>query len=189
MLHNLYRKTMDYAIVQILSDIGDYDEIKLKNIVKSYSSNLSINRLEENYGNYPLYGADGIIKYINFYEMKNPYISIIKDGAGVGRLNLCEELSSPLGTLQCLIPDENMDINYLYFYLKTLNFKKYIVGSTIPHIYFKDYSNEKIKVPSLKNQQKLGNYFMLLKKRNELIKNEIKIFCNFKQGLLQKMFV
>ncbi len=120
--------------------------------------------------------------------MKSPYISIIKDGAGVGRLNLCNEFSSALGTLQCLIPNEDININFLYFYLKTLNFNKYIVGSTIPHIYFKDYSKERIKVPSLRRQQDIGNYFSLCEKKNNLIKEEIEVLNKFKQGLLQKMF-
>ena len=156
--------------------------------MKSYSSNLSINKLEENIGEYPLYGAEGIIKYVDFYEMKSPYISIIKDGAGVGRLNLCNEFSSALGTLQCLIPKQDININFLYFYLKTLNFYKYIVGSTIPHIYFKDYSKERIKVTSLRRQQDIGNYFSLCEKKNNMIKEEIEILNKFKQGLLQKMF-
>lgn len=121
--------------------------------------------------------------------MEAPYISIIKDGAGVGRLNLCEEFSSPLGTLQSLVPKENIDINFLLFYLKTINFRKYIVGSTIPHIYFKDYSKEKIKLPSLKDQKTMGNYFSLSEKRNNMIQDEINYFNSFKKGLLQKMFV
>lgn len=185
----LYQKNIDFNINKIFSNINDFNEVRLKNIVKSYSSNLSINKLEENQGDYPLYGAEGIVKYVDFYEIETPYISIIKDGAGVGRLNLCEKLSSPLGTLQCLIPNDDIDINFLYFYLKTINFRKYIVGSTIPHIYYKDYSNEKINVPSLKNQQNIGNYFILLDKRNELIKREIKLLNKFKKGLLQKMFI
>ena len=184
----LCRKTIDSNLRKIYSDLEEYDEIKLKDIVKSYASNLSINKLEENIGEYPLYGAEGIIKYVDFYEMKSPYISIIKDGAGVGRLNLCNEFSSALGTLQCLIPKQDININFLYFYLKTLNFYKYIVGSTIPHIYFKDYSKERIKVPSLRRQQDIGNYFSLCEKKNNLIKEEIEVLNKFKQGLLQKMF-
>ena len=184
----LCRKTIDSNLRKIYSDLEEYDEIKLKDIVKSYASNLSINKLEKNIGEYPLYGAEGIIKYVDFYEMKSPYISIIKDGAGVGRLNLCNEFSSALGTLQCLIPNEDININFLYFYLKTLNFNKYIVGSTIPHIYFKDYSKERIKVPSLRRQQDIGNYFSLCEKKNNLIKEEIEVLNKFKQGLLQKMF-
>ena len=184
----LCRKTIDSNLRKIYSDLEEYDEIKLKDIVKSYASNLSINKLEKNIGEYPLYGAEGIIKYVDFYEMKSPYISIIKDGAGVGRLNLCNEFSSALGTLQCLSPNEDININFLYFYLKTLNFNKYIVGSTIPHIYFKDYSKERIKVPSLRRQQDIGNYFSLCEKKNNLIKEEIEVLNKFKQGLLQKMF-
>ena len=184
----LYQKTINFNIPKIYSEINDFEEMKLRNIVNSYTSNLSINKLEENHGNYPLYGAEGIIKHIDFYELKDPYISIIKDGAGVGRLNLCNEFSSALGTLQCLIPKDNIDINFLYFYLKTLNFYKYIVGSTIPHIYFKDYSKERIKVPSLRRQQDIGNYFSLCEKKNNLIKEEIEVLNKFKQGLLQKMF-
>ena len=110
----LCRKTIDSNLRKIYSDLEEYDEIKLKDIVKSYASNLSINKLEENIGEYPLYGAEGIIKYVDFYEMKSPYISIIKDGAGVGRLNLCNEFSSALGTLQCLIPKQDININVLY---------------------------------------------------------------------------
>lgn len=185
----LYQKTVNFNIPKIYSEINDFEEKKLKNIVNPYTSNLSINKLEENLGNFPLYGAEGIIKLVDFYELENPYISIIKDGAGVGRLNLCKGFSSALGTLQCLIPKEDIDINFLYFYLKTLNIRKYIVGSTIPHIYFKDYSNERIKVPSLKDQQIIGNYFALTQKRNDIIKNNIKNFNTFKQGLLQQMFI
>lgn len=184
-----YQKTINFNIHKIYSEINDFEEMKLRNIVNSYTSNLSINKLEKDPGNYPLYGAEGIIKHVDFYELENPYISIIKDGAGVGRLNLCNEFSSALGTLQCLIPKENIDINFLYFYLKTLNFRKYVVGSTIPHIYFKDYSNERIKVPSLKDQENIGKYFALSEKRNIFIKNQIKILNTFKRGLLQKMFV
>ena len=150
---------------------------------------MSINKLEENNGKYFLYGAEGIIKQIDFFEMEKPYITIIKDGAGVGRLNLCEEFSSALGTLQCLIPKENIDINFLYFYLKTINFNKYIVGSTIPHIYFKDYSKEKLHIPPIDDQQKLGNFIFYLEKRNELIKTKLSCLTEFKQGLLQKMFI
>ena len=123
---SLYQKTIDYNINEIYSNIKNYDEVKMKNIFKSYSSNLSINKLENNFGKYLLYGAEGVIKSIDFYEIDTKYITIIKDGAGVGRLNLCDSNTSALGTLQCLIPKENYDINFLYFYLKTLKFDKYI---------------------------------------------------------------
>ena len=41
------------------------------------SSNISINQLDDNIGNYPLYGASGFLKCIDFCEMDCDYISIV----------------------------------------------------------------------------------------------------------------
>ena len=35
---------------------------------------------------YKIYGAAGLLKYVDFYREETPYISIVKDGAGVGRI-------------------------------------------------------------------------------------------------------
>ncbi|WP_158841917.1 restriction endonuclease subunit S [Polaribacter sp. L3A8] len=40
------------------------------------------------------------------------------------------------------------------------------MGSNILHIYFKDYSKEKIKIPSLKEQQKTANYLSTIDTKN-----------------------
>ncbi len=185
----LYDKIEKHYIKKIYNNISDGEKISLKNIFNVDSSNLSINSLEENNGKYKLYGAEGVIKTIDFYEKMEPYISIIKDGAGVGRLNLCDAYSSSLGTLQNLVPKENFDINFLYFYLKTLNFQKYIVGSTIPHIYFRDYSKEKLSIPNIEKQKNIGNFFIYFEKRNILLNNKIGCLTNFKKYLLQNMFI
>ena len=185
----LYEKIEKHYIKKIYNNISDGEKISLKNIFNVDSSNLSINSLEENNGKYKLYGAEGVIKTIDFYEKMEPYISIIKDGAGVGRLNLCDAYSSSLGTLQNLVPKENLDINFLYFYLKTLNFQKYIVGSTIPHIYFRDYSKEKLSIPNIEKQKNIGNFFIYFEKRNMLLNNKIGCLTNFKKYLLQNMFI
>ena len=184
-----YEKIEKHYIKKIYTNISDGEKISLKNIFNVDSSNLSINSLEENNGKYKLYGAEGVIKTIDFYEKMEPYISIIKDGAGVGRLNLCDAYSSSLGTLQNLVPKENFDINFLYFYLKTLNFQKYIVGSTIPHIYFRDYSKEKLSIPNIEKQKNIGNFFIYFEKRNILLNNKIGCLTNFKKYLLQNMFI
>lgn len=184
----MYEKIEKHYIKKIYTNISDGEKISLKNIFNVDSSNLSINSLDENNGKYKLYGAEGVIKTIDFYEKMEPYISIIKDGAGVGRLNLCDAYSSSLGTLQNLVPKENFDINFLYFYLKTLNFQKYIVGSTIPHIYFRDYSKEKLSIPNIEKQKNIGNFFIYFEKRNILLNNKIGCLTNFKKYLLQNMF-
>jgi type I restriction enzyme S subunit len=60
-----------------------------------------------------------------------------------------------IGTLQYLIPKKEIDINYLYYFLSSMDFLKYKNGSTIPHIYFKDYSEASIVVPPLSEQKQI----------------------------------
>ena len=185
----LYERFAKEFIKNIYLNLNTSNKVKLRDIVDSYISNLSISNLDDNEGEYPLYGAEGVVKYINFYEMKNQYISIIKDGAGVGRLNLCNQYSSALGTLQCLIPKKEFDLHFIYYYLKNLNFKKYIVGSTIPHIYFNDYSKEKLNIPPLDIQRKYEKQCLTLEMKKKIIENAIISLKQYKKYLLQNLFI
>lgn len=141
-----------------------------------------------NNGSYPIYDASGICNYINTYQFNFKYIAIIKDGAGVGRIQLCNEYSSVIGTLGVIKPI-NCQLEYLYYYLQTVNFKKYIVGTTIPHIYYKDYSDMLVSVPSIEEQIKISNLFTSLDKKIELETKKLQDLKTYKKGLLQKMFI
>ena len=167
---------------------GNWNGIKLKKIFTNKTSNLSINNLLENNGEYKLYGATGLIKCIDFYEINVPYIAIVKDGAGVGRITLCDENSSILGTMQALIAKEDFDLKFSYYSLNKINFNKYVIGSTIPHIYFKDYSKETIFVPSLNEQKKISTFISLIDKKIELMEKKYKTLQKYKSALIQQIF-
>ncbi|MPL79581.1 hypothetical protein SDC9_25465 [bioreactor metagenome] len=131
-------------------------EIKtLGEVCDKASSNIAQNKLNDNEGIYPIYGASGFIKNIDFYQQENEYIAIVKDGSGVGRVTLYPEKSSVLGTLQYIIPNEKVTTRYIYYFLNSIDFDKYKCGAAIPHIYFKDYSNESIPIPPIKEQEEI----------------------------------
>lgn len=178
-----------YLIKKLINNYDfSYNEVSLNQILQYISSNLSLNNLEEHSGIYPLFGADGFVKNIDFYEMDEEYIGIVKDGAGVGRITYNNKKTSILGTMGYLTSTKDINLKYIYYYLSTINLKKYIVGSTIPHIYFKDYSKEIIRLPELKEQEKT---VALLDYINKVILNlnkKIEINKNFKKSLLSKMF-
>ena len=167
---------------------GNWNGIKLKRIFTNKTSNLSINNLLENKGEYKLYGATGLIKCIDFYEINVPYVAIVKDGAGVGRITLCDENSSILGTMQALIAKEDFDLKFSYYSLNKINFNKYVIGSTIPHIYFKDYSKETVFVPSINEQKKISAFITLVDKKIELMEKKYTTLQKYKNGLMQKIF-
>ena len=49
---------------------------------------MAMNKLELLKEGFPVYGADGLIGYINDFQQEEEYISMVKDGSGVGKLNL-----------------------------------------------------------------------------------------------------
>ena len=119
------------------------------------SSNVSQNQLNDEVGIYPIFGASGKIKDVSFYHHDKPYLSIVKDGSGVGRLTKMQAFTSVIGTLQYILPKEDIDLNYLYYSLISVDFKKYVAGAAIPHIYFKDYQNEPFLWRPIQEQQRI----------------------------------
>src|SRR5690606_38746766 len=97
-------------------------------------------------------------KKVDFYQEEKDYISIVKDGAGVGRLFYCKGFSSVLGTMDIIKPNGGVNTYFLYCLLSNIDFVQYISGSTIPHIYFKNYSGEVVGIPSLKEQTKIATF-------------------------------
>ena len=116
----------------------------LENICQKVSSNIKQSDLVNNNGDYPIYGASGFIKNVDFYMQDKPYIGIVKDGAGVGRVTKLPAFSSVIGTMQYIIPNDDIDVSYLAYAMEHMNLSKYYMGAAIPHIYFKDYKNEKL---------------------------------------------
>ena len=127
--------------------------VTLGQICDKGSSNIAQKDLAEREGKYPIYGAAGFIKNVDFAHQKRPYIAVVKDGAGIGRVMKLPANSSVIGTMQYIFPKENVDIDYLFYALQYMNLGKYFSGSTIPHIYFRDYQKGRLKLPAMKVQQ------------------------------------
>ena len=144
--------------------------VTLGDVCKKASSNVAQKDILSNDGKYPIYGASGRIKTVNFYHQEQAYIAIVKDGAGVGRTMLLPEHSSVIGTMQYIIPNELVDIKYLYYAIVYMDLAKYYRGAAIPHIYFKDYQKELLKLPMLSEQRRIAAIFekidSIIKRRN-----------------------
>ena len=69
-----------------LSLMKGWEIKKLGDVCNSKSSNVSQNQLANEVGEYPIFGASGLIKNVSFYHRDEPYLSIVKDGSGFGRI-------------------------------------------------------------------------------------------------------
>ena len=134
-------------------------ELRIKDICDKGSSNLKQKDVEGKKGKYPVYGASGIISYIDSYHQEENYISIVKDGSGIGRVTFMPPQSSVIGTMQYILPKEGFNINYIGYCLQSLDLSKYKQGAAIPHIYFRDYGERLVKVTEdLNEQQSIVDY-------------------------------
>jgi len=171
-------------------DNGEWELMQISNILNAESSNLALNKLELKQSGYAVYGADSIVGYIENFQHKEPYISIVKDGSGVGRLNLCDGETSTLGTLSSLKSkdEKKYKVVWAYYLLNTIDFSSYVKGSGIPHIYFSDYKSENIGVPKTEEQQKIASCLSSLDDLIAAQSQKIETLKLHKKGLLQGLF-
>ena len=127
----------------------------LSDAVDKGSSNISLNKVKNDEGRYPLFSAKGHNKNISFFHQEKEYLAIIKDGAGIGRVSKHPAKSSVVATMQYLIPKEGFDIGFVRYFLNGIDFEKYRQGSTIPHVYFKDYKSEPFPLLPLPQQKQI----------------------------------
>ncbi|HSV87333.1 MAG TPA: restriction endonuclease subunit S [Bacteroidales bacterium] len=168
----------------------EWAEKLIGDITISESSSMALNKLELKPKGYPVYGADSIAGYIDDFQQEEKYISIVKDGSGVGRLNLCQSHSSILGTLVCLKSKNKKlyHLDWIYYLLNTVDFSVYVKGAGIPHIYFSDFKFEKISVPKPKEQQKIASCLSSLDEVISAHNHKLELLNDHKKGLMQNLF-
>lgn len=162
--------------------------VLLSECLECSSSTLQESDVCEN-GTYPVYGANGIVGYLDDYNTEDEAVHIIKDGSGVGTVSYATGRCSATGTLNTLQAKDGYLLQYLYYMLKVFNFEPYKTGMAIPHIYFKDYGKAKIFCPSYTEQLK---YVELLSAIDNKLSAEQSILTNLslqKQYLLRQMFI
>ena len=162
--------------------------VELGEVCERGSSNLKQSDVSKMNGKYPIYGASGYIGNVDFYHQDQPYVAVVKDGAGIGRTTLHPAKSSVIGTMQYLLPKENILPEYLFYVVKYMHLEKYFTGATIPHIYFKDYQHEEFNLDPIEKQVKIVT---VLKKCEKIIddrKKEMQLLDDLIKARFVEMF-
>ena len=160
----------------------------LKECLECTSSTLQESEVSD-LGPYPVYGANGIVGFLDSYNTPDEAIYIVKDGSGVGSVAYVKGKCSATGTLNILTAKQDYSLQFLYYMLKVFNFEPYKTGMAIPHIYFKDYSKAMIFCSSYSKQLR---YAKMLEAIDAKLLIEQKVFISLnsqKQYLLRLMFI
>ena len=172
--------------IRITGHDEDWEKHKLSSFVSYTASNLTVKDALK-IGKFDLYDANTIIGKTNCEPMETDYISIIKDGAGVGRIRKLPKNTMFIGTMGALQCKE-ADLSFVYSLLSKFKLGERFSGSTIPHIYFKDYGNNDYYIPQIEEQIIIGQYFDNIDNLILLHQRELDKLVCVRKAMVEKMF-
>ena len=140
-------------------------------------------------GRYPVYGAIGVCGYTDTPDVSGDGILIIKDGASVGVTYFADGCYSSIGTLNRLTAKQGINLRYVYYCLKVMNFAPYKTGLAIPHIYFKDYGKHKIWCPSFEQQSRIADALTSIDNKMHVEKSLLEQLNSQKRYVLKQLFI
>ena len=167
----------------------DWEETKLEEI---YNFKYGLyNNNPDNGGQYPVYGANGVIGGYTEYNAENSVI-IGHMGAYAGSVlfEKNKHFVTYNGTITTPKDINKLNSRYGYFLLLNLNIRKICDGSGQPFLSYDTLNRIKAKVSkNIEEQEKIAK---VLSKMDELIEEKKALLSDlqqFKKGLLQQMFV
>ncbi|GAA7621111.1 hypothetical protein HpBhutan227_06900 [Helicobacter pylori] len=159
-----------------------WQRVRLGDIANYLTSNLSVKQITQQ-GKIKVYDVNNFIGYTDTtFISDKPYISIVKDGS-VGRVRILPPKTNILSTMGALIANHRTTTEFLFYLLSNFDFKNFISGSIIPHIYFKDYKEKTIFLPPLNEQSTIANILSDLDNEIASLKNKKRQFENIKKTL------
>lgn len=143
-------------------------------------------------GNYPYYGAAGIQDYVDNYIFDGEYVLIAEDGASDilnYPVNYVNEKFWVNNHAHIIQSKEGYKTLFLSYSLKQIDFNPYLVGGTRKKLNASSLERIKVKIPTLEEQAKIGQFFKNLDTQIENEERLLESYKMMKKSLLQKMFV
>ena len=172
----------------VVSITAETPNARIDKCLVCHSSTLQENNIED-FGDFPVYGANGICGYTVNADFNEPAILIVKDGSGVGNVRFVNGRYSVIGTQNILTPQNEICLKYIFYCLQAFNFVPYKTGMAIPHIYFKDYGKAKIYCPNFEQQVKIASQIDLIESKIEIATQLLNKYEEQKKFLLSNMFI
>ncbi|MBJ8326381.1 restriction endonuclease subunit S [Streptococcus pacificus] len=143
-------------------------------------------------GKTPYYGANGIQGFVEGYTHDGEFILIAEDGANDLKNYPIQYVNGKIWAnnhVHVLSGNKNK-INNLFFKncLRTVNFKKYLVGGSRYKLNSDILMKMSITFPSLPEQQAIGSLFNTLDNLLTSYKDNLSHYQSFKATMLSKMF-
>lgn len=143
-------------------------------------------------GEYPYYGAQGIIDYVNNYIFEGLYLLVAEDGENVRgqKYNIAFVVEGKFWVnnhAHILQPNPELNINFIANILNYIDITKYVTGTGQPKLNKAQLQSIKIPLPPLKEQKQIAEILSITDKKLENLKTKKEALEELKKGLMQKL--
>ncbi|WP_329808834.1 restriction endonuclease subunit S, partial [Gallibacterium anatis] len=143
-------------------------------------------------GKIPYYGANGIQDYVDGFTHQGEFVLLAEDGANDTKNYPCEYVEGKIWVnnhAHVLSGKKNLLNNlFLTSRIKSMDISPYLVGGGRAKLNAKVMLKIELSIPTLPEQQKIGNLFKQLDRLITLHKRKWDDVILLKKALLQKMF-
>ena len=146
-------------------------------------------------GEYPYWGANNIMDYVNDYIFDETIVLLAEDGG-----NFNEYKTRPIANLshgKCWVNNHThvlkgkvgLSNQFLFYSLVHKNITGYVSGGTRAKLTKGEMLKITIGVPSIAEQTKIANFLTAIDDKITHAQTQLAAVKQYKQGLLQQMFV
>ncbi|MGX9822718.1 restriction endonuclease subunit S [Lactococcus lactis] len=172
----------------------DWEERKLGDVTESFDGKrIPIDSGLRVSGEYPYYGATGIIDYVDDYIFDGEYVLLAEDGANIIMRNYPVAYLTQgkfwLNNHAHIMRMKDGSNYFLVQMLEKIDYMKYNTGTAQPKLNSKIVKNIEFKLPHIEEQQKIGTFFKQLDDTIALHQRKLDLLKEQKKGFLQKMFI
>ena len=169
-----------------------WEENKLGDIATFYNSKrVALTASDREKGEYPYYGASGIIDYVKDFIFEGEYILLGEDGANIvmrnSRLVFLAKGKFWLNNHAHIFQSKDSNA-FLCEALERINYTKYNTGTAQPKLNSDVVKKIKLKLPSLPEQQKIASFLTSVDNKINLLTKKKALLETYKKGVMQKIF-
>jgi type I restriction enzyme S subunit len=172
------------------SPFPDWQEKRLGEVAIIYQSEtMSQSQLDPD-GQYPVFGANGQIGWLDRYNHETEQVAITCRGNTCGAVTLVPAKSWITGNSMVVNLDQSQSLikGYAYNLFQYTDWKYLITGSGQPQI-TGEIKKHKFLCPHPEEQQKIADTLTALDTKIDAVTAQMDAMLRFKKGLLQQMFV
>ena len=169
-----------------------WQENKLGNIATFYNSKrVALTASDRKKGEYPYYGASGIIDYVKDFIFEGEYILLGEDGANIvmrnSRLVFLAKGKFWLNNHAHIFQSKDSNA-FLCEALERINYTKYNTGTAQPKLNSDVVKKIKLNLPSLPEQKKIATFLSAVDEKLQQLTKKKELLEDYKKGVMQKIF-